>query len=160
MNAQPRNDKAPAAGAVFHLLGNLIRFKASGRDTGNAYSLVEVTTAPGAGTPPHRQAGDDEAFLVLEGTYEFMREGETITAGPGAYVFIPRGALHAFRNAGSAPSRMLIINSPGGLHENFFAEAGDPIAEDAGFPPAAAPDMPRLMAASARYGISYPAPAA
>lgn len=157
MNAQARTTDAPAQSAVFHLLGNLIRFKASGRETGNAYSLVDVTTAPGAGTPPHTQSGDDEAFLVLEGSYEFMRAGETIVGTPGTYVFIPRGTLHAFRNTSEAPARMLIINSPGGLHERFFAEAGDPVDEGAGFPPVGAPDMPRLLAASARYGIAYPA---
>ncbi len=159
MNAQPRAAEASARPAVFHLLGNLIHFKASGRETGNAYSLVDVTTAPGAGTPPHTQSGDDEAFLVLEGTYEFMHAGKTIAGTPGTYLFIPRGDLHAFRNAGSAPARMLIINSPGGLHEKFFAEAGDPVEDGAGFPPASEPDMPRLLAASARYGIAYPAPA-
>ena len=158
MNAQPRTTDASAKSAVFHLLGNLIRFKASGRQTGNAYSLVEVTTAPGAGTPPHTQSGDDEAFLVLEGTYEFMQAGKTIEGTPGTYLFIPRGDLHAFRNSGQVPAKMLIINSPGGLHEKFFAEAGDPVEDGAGFPPAGAPDMPRLLAASARYGIAYPTP--
>lgn len=158
MNAQPHPIDSSSSEAVFHLLGNLIRFKASGRDTANAYSLVEVTTAPGAGTPPHTQAGDDEAFLVLEGEYEFMRDGHVIEGKPGSFVFIPRGHLHSFRNPGQTPSRMLIINSPGGLHERFFAEAGDPVPAGAGFPPAGEPDMPRLLAASARYGIAYPEP--
>lgn len=159
MNAQPRAADASSHEAVFHLLGNLIRFKARGRDTNNAYSLVEVTTAPGAGTPPHTQSGDDEAFFVLEGTYEFMHAGRIIEGRPGTYVFIPRGDLHCFKNSGTTVAKMLIINSPGGLHENFFAEAGDPIPAGAGFPPPAAPDMPRLLAASARYGIAYPEPA-
>ncbi|MDB5527624.1 MAG: hypothetical protein JWR51_727 [Devosia sp.] len=145
---------------VVHLLGNLIQFKAVGAATGNAYSLVEVTTAPGAGTPPHFQKEDDEAFFVLEGSYEFMHNGQTIKGVPGTYVFIKRGEPHAFRNTGTAPAKMLIINSPGGLHENFFLEAGDPIAVGAGFPAPAAPDMPRLGAAAARYGIEFLPPQA
>lgn len=144
-----------SAEQVVHLLGNLIRFKARGADTGNAYSLVEVTTAPGAGTPPHVQNGDDEAFLVLEGRYDFMHMGKEIAGTPGTFVFVARGEPHAFRNAGDAPAKMLIINSPGGLHEQFFMQAGDPVAADAGFPPAAPPDMPRLMAAADRFGIAF-----
>lgn len=143
-----------------HLLGNLVQFKAVGTATGNAYSLVEVTTAPGAGTPPHLQKEDDEAFFVLEGRYEFMHNGQAVKGVPGTFVFIKRGEPHAFRNAGTSPAKMLIINSPGGLHENFFREAGDPIAEGAGFPAPAAPDMPRLGAAAARYRIEFLPPQA
>src|SRR5688572_9376323 len=97
---------------TIHLLGNLIAIRAGGTRTNNAYSLVEVTTAPGAGTPPHTQNCDDEAFYVLAGTYEFMHEGTTIAGTPGTFVFVKRGEAHAFRNAGSEPARMLIINSP------------------------------------------------
>lgn len=150
---------ANSAEQVVHLLGNLVRFKARGADTGNAYSLVEVTTAPGAGTPPHTQKDDDEAFFVLEGRYDFMHEGRQIVGVPGTFVFVARGEAHAFQNNSGAPARMLIINSPGGLHEQFFMEAGDPVAADAGFPAPAAPDMPRLMAAANRFGISFLPPA-
>lgn len=147
--------QVPTTAKYVHLLGNLIDFKAKGADTGNAYSLVEVQTAPGAGTPPHVQNGDDEAFFVLEGRYEFMHKGQAIDGVPGTFVFIRRGEPHAFRNAGDRPARMLIINSPGGLHEKFFAEAGDEVPAGSGFPPPAAPDMPRLGAAADRYGIAF-----
>ena len=141
--------------ATYHLLGNVIRFKASGALTNNAYSLVEITTAPGAGTPPHRQQQDDEAFLVLQGSYEFMHNGQTVSAGPGDFLFVGKGEAHAFRNSGSTEAKMLIINSPAGLHENFFREAGDPMGADEAMPEPAAPNMPRLGAAAARYGIEF-----
>ncbi len=140
---------------AYHLLGNIIRFKADGGRTNGAYSLAEITTAPGAGTPPHRQNDDDEAFYVLEGTYEFMHNGETVTAGPGEFLFVAKGEPHAFANPGTATARMLVINSPAGLHENFFREAGDPIGADQPMPAPSAPDMPRLGAAAARYGIEF-----
>ena len=141
--------------ATYHLLGNIIRFKAQGELTNNAYSLVEVTTAPGAGTPPHWQKEDDEAFLIIEGSYEFMHNGQTVTAGPGDFLFVRKGEAHAFRNSGLDEAKMLIINSPAGLHENFFREAGDLIEADDGMPAPSAPDMPRLGAAAARYGIEF-----
>ena len=149
----------PSNSEKLHLLGNIISFHAGAERTGSAYSLTEIVTAPGAGTPPHIQRGDDEAFYVLEGSYEFFHEGRTFSASPGAFVFVGRGEAHAFRNVGATPARMLIINSPGGLHEGFFKEAGDPIAAGADFPPPSAPDMPRLLAAAGRYGIEFLPPA-
>ena len=155
MNYQATAASTKSEASTVHLLGNLVTFLARGETTNNAYSLVEVRTAPGAGTPPHMQKDDDEAFYVLEGSYEFMLNGEAIKGEPGSFVFVPRGAAHAFRNGGSAPARMLIINSPGGLHEGFFAEAGDPVDGASSFPPPAEPDMPRLLTAAGRFGIEF-----
>lgn len=138
-----------------HLLGNIINFLATGSDTSGAYSLVEVTTAPGAGTPPHRQNDDEELFYVLEGTYEFLQGERRLTAGPGSHVMIQRGQAHAFRNAGSSNARMLIVNSPGGYHENFFLEAGKAIDASFKTPVDGLPDMPVLLAAAQRYGIEF-----
>lgn len=140
---------------AYHLLGNIIRIKANGERTNQAYSLVEITTAPGAGTPPHRQKDDDEAFYILEGSYEFMLNGKSLAPEPGQLLFVAKGEAHAFKNVGTSNARMLIINSPAGLHENFFAEAGDPIAPNQPMPAPAAPDMARLGAAAARYGIEF-----
>ena len=53
---------------------------------------------------------------------------------------------------------MLIINRREGLHENFFAEAGEPVADATSFPPMIPPDVPKIVAASARYGIEMLAP--
>lgn len=135
-----------------HLLGNLISFKGRGTATGNSFSLVDMRSAPGAGTPPHRQK-DEEAFYVLEGTYEIMLDGQIYTGKPGDFFYVKPGQPHAFKNNGDQPARMLIINLPGGTHESFFADAGDEVADVTTFPPAGAPDLPRLGAASARHGI-------
>ena len=99
-------------------------------------------------------------MCIRDSRYAFMHKGEAIDGVPGTFVFIRRGEPHAFRNAGETTARMLIINSPGGLHEKFFAEAGDEMAVGSGFPPPAAPDMPRLGAAADRYGIAFLPPQA
>src|SRR5919206_2886477 len=70
---------------TYHLLGNLLRFHARSADTGGAYCLVESLTAPGAGAPPNRHPSDDEAFYVLDGRFEFMVDGQTISAGAGSF---------------------------------------------------------------------------
>jgi quercetin dioxygenase-like cupin family protein len=145
----------PAPAETVHLLGNLITFRATSAMTGGAFSIAEARTAPGQGSPPHLQRRDVEAFLVLEGSYEFTVGGETRVEGPGGFVLVPADVPHWFRNPTDADSRMLIINLPGGLHEAFFREAGDPVADATTFPPMGAPDVPRMMGVAAGYGIEF-----
>jgi len=142
---------------TYHLLGNLLRFLARSPETGGAYCLVEALTAPGAGAPPNRHPSDDEAFYVLDGAFEFMIEGERIAAGPGAFVKIPTGAVHAFTNVGAAPGRLLILNSPGRVHDGFFHEAGEPLPPGTREipPPSGAPDIPRLIEIGRRNGLEF-----
>jgi quercetin dioxygenase-like cupin family protein len=138
-------------GLTLRVATDLVTFKAVGSGTNGAYSLIEGLTQPGQGVPPHRQ-GDDEAFFILEGTYTIQVGGETRVAGPGEFIFIPRGTVHAFLNTGDAPSRMLVINSPAGAHEQFFVEAGE-VVDDPTIPMTGEPNIPRLMAAAQRHGI-------
>lgn len=141
-------------GVTVQVLTELITFKVTSEQTDGAYTLCETITAPGGGVPPHIQHRDTEAFYVLDGTYTFMLNGDIVEAGPGEHIFIPVGAVHSFQNGGSEPARMLILNSPGGVHEAFFKEVGVPV-EDPANPPA--PDMDaqvaKVMAAAPNYGI-------
>ena len=66
---------------------------------------------------------------MLEGSYEIFLDGKTERRGPGDFVNILSGVAHGFRNAGACTARMLIINVPGGIHEHFFADAGDPVGQ-------------------------------
>ena len=157
-SSSPTSDLAPCApppqiGSTLHLLGSLVTFRATTAQTQGSFSLVETCTAPGQGTPPHTHASDTEAFLVLEGEYEFMVGEVTTRSGPGSFHFVPTGTPHAFSNPGDTPARMLILHTPGLQHEQFFLEAGDPVADATHFPPLAPPDLPRLMQAAQRNGI-------
>lgn len=149
---------APRAGATVHLLGTLVTFRATAGDTNGAFSLAEIAVSPGAGTPPHHH-DDAEAFLVLDGEISFLLAGETLAKGPGDFVHIPSQAVHAFSNESDKPARMLGINLPGGPHERFFAEAGESMADAASFPPPSQPDIPKLMGAAGRHGITILPPA-
>ena len=55
-----------------------------------------------------------------------------MTAGPGAFVFLPRDVPHGFRIQGDAPARLLLLCSPGGF-ERFVVEMSEahhaPMAE-------------------------------
>jgi quercetin dioxygenase-like cupin family protein len=159
--AAPASGAVPAQGSTVHVLGNLITFLLRGQDTGMAFSMVECRTAPGAGSPPHLHTADEEAFHVLEGTYEFRVAGRSVTAGPGQVVTVKRGQPHIFRNAGEMPARMLILNWPADMHERFFAAIGDPVAPGTtDFPAMGAPDMPKILAAATASGIELLPPQA
>ncbi|HEX2526005.1 MAG TPA: cupin domain-containing protein [Geminicoccus sp.] len=142
----------PGIGDTVHLLGTLITFKATARETDGTFSLVEVATGVGQETPPHLQRDDAESFYVLEGTYEITVAGQARQCGRGSFVHVPRGVVHGFRNAGDRTARMLILNVPGGIHERFYADAGEPVADPAGFTPSA-PDVSKITDACRRYGI-------
>lgn len=145
----------PPLGKPLHFLGNLLVFRAAAADTEGSFSLVEVTTAPGAGAPAHRQT-DEEAFLVLEGQYEYRIGETTRLCGPGEFVHVKPGVPHAFRNPTDRPARMLVMNLPGGPHESFFLSVCDPVADGVdGFPQMTPPDMERIGAAAVRAGIAF-----
>jgi mannose-6-phosphate isomerase-like protein (cupin superfamily) len=104
-----------------NVFGTFVDIRLSATETGGAYSLYEVTVAPGDGPPPHVQSREDEAFTVLEGEFEVLC-GEQITRiGPGASVFLPRHIPHTFKNVGQATGRLMGIATPAG-HEAFFLE--------------------------------------
>ena len=118
-----------------------------------------MVTHPGGGPPLHVQHREDESFYVLEGEYEFLVEGRTINAGAGSLIYVPKGNLHAHQNVGEGIGRMLVSQTPGGLHERFFEEIGEemkdgstvPVSEDP-------PDMERIAKLAAEYGIEIPPP--
>ena len=49
----------------------------------------------------------NELVAVAEGRLELEVAGETLVAGPGDEVFIPRGAVHSVRNVHEATTRWL-----------------------------------------------------
>ncbi len=139
------------------VLGELVTYKVTAEQTGGAYSLFEVVTRPGGGPPPHVQHQEDECFYVLEGEFEFPNYSDVVRAGAGSLIYVPRGNLHTYKNVGSEPGRMLVSQTPGGLHERFFEELGEE-AQDLTTPPTpeGLPDVRRIVMTAAKYGIEIP----
>jgi quercetin dioxygenase-like cupin family protein len=141
---------------TLHFLGNILTFRARYADTKESFTVIEVLTAPNAGPPPHSQS-DQEAFLVLEGCYEILVGDEVRQCGPGDFVHVPPGIMHTFRNIAETPSKMMLINFPGDLHEAFFLEIADTVpAGTTAFPPVSQPNIPKIVETAARYGIDIP----
>ncbi len=145
----------PGEGRILRVLGQLVTYKITSDQTGGAYSLFEVASQPGIGAPPHVQHRQDEAFYVLEGEYEFLVEGRTITAGAGSLIYVPKGNLHSHINVGEDIGRMLVSQTPGGLHERFFEEVG--VEAKSNVVMAAleknSSEVARITEIAARYGI-------
>ncbi len=141
-------------GAAYCLGDALVIFKAVAAETNGAFALFEMHTEPGDGMPAHRQRYDDEAIWVLQGSYIFQLGERTVTLAAGDYVFVPRGTVHAYTNRGDTPARMLIVLTPGGIHERFFAEVGESIEDrNVRRGPAGSPDLARLRGIALKYGI-------
>ena len=139
------------AGPTYRVANDLVTFKAVAADTNGAYALFEICTGPGGGMPPHRQRYTDEAFWVLEGVYRFLLDTREVRLGAGDYARVPRGTAHGYTNSGATPARMLVLATPGGIHERFFAEAGEVI--EMGVTLACPPDIARLARIAPNYGI-------
>jgi mannose-6-phosphate isomerase-like protein (cupin superfamily) len=82
-------------------------------ESGSAdFSVFESSPPPGRpGPAPHLHGSYDEAWFIIEGTVEFLLNGQRERQGAGGFVFVPRGVVHSFANPGPAEARMLVIGS-------------------------------------------------
>jgi len=143
----------PGEGRSVWVVGDLYTFLATGEDTNGAYALIHATVPPGSGPPPHIHHREDEAFFVLEGELSFQVDGRSTSATARAWVTLPKGTLHAFRNTGPTPAQMLILVNPSGL-ERYFAEVGHASKEESVTPAA----LEKLLAVAPKYGLEVHLP--
>jgi quercetin dioxygenase-like cupin family protein len=134
------------------IVGDTMTLKATAESTGGTLTLLENLTAPGGGPPPHVHTREDEFFYVLDGTFEIRIGDEVHSLGPGGFAYVPRGAVHNFRNTAESPSRILVGFTPGGM-DGFFRESGRPATDDGPPPPVDEDEIARTMAAAPKYGV-------
>jgi quercetin dioxygenase-like cupin family protein len=143
-------------GPALWFLNTLTVVKASAKQTGSAFGLIENLAPVGAGSPYHVHRAEDETFYVLEGELEFISGERRLVGGPGSYVFLPRDIPHGFRVVGTSPARFLILVTPGGF-EGFVMDMGQP-ASALTLPVPSPPDMDKLIALAAKYRIEILGP--
>jgi quercetin dioxygenase-like cupin family protein len=139
----------------FRFLGLPTVMRATGHTTNGAFGLVENWMPAGFASPYHTHHLEDEAFYVLEGELSFVCGGTWLTAGPGTFVFGPRNIPHGFKVQGTTPARMLLLCAPAGF-EQFVLDLSEP--EPAPGVPPAPPDIAKLVAVAAKYGVDILGP--
>ena len=137
----------PGAGKDLHAFGNVLNVMLSGEQTGNQLSIMSEVTPPGGGPPMHVHSREDEIFLVIDGRISYCVNGEWTEVEPGGVVYLPRGAVHGFRNVGETPSRHWIITTPSGFEVFFSRCAGE-------FAKATGPDMGRIIEIFSEHGLA------
>jgi mannose-6-phosphate isomerase-like protein (cupin superfamily) len=144
---------AAGEGEASWWLGGLATIKATGKETGGRYTLVEVLEPDGAEAPLHVHHNEDEGFWILEGELTFRVGDQTLQASPGSFVFGPKGVPHTYRVA-AGPAKLLFILSPAGFEELIHATS-EP-AEALTLPPPSEPpteaEMESLAAIVRQYG--------
>jgi mannose-6-phosphate isomerase-like protein (cupin superfamily) len=114
----------PGEGETVSLRGTEVIFKAAGqRETGGP-TVIEFIAAPGFSTGDHVHSQVEEIFYVIEGEFD-IRSGEwSGRVGPGSMVRVAPGTADGFGNPGQSPATILLIISPGGVHDGYFRELG------------------------------------
>jgi mannose-6-phosphate isomerase-like protein (cupin superfamily) len=129
---------------------------ASVETTDGALGLIDCLVPPGFSPPLHVHSREDEPMYVIEGRVRYQIGDGSFEAGPGSFVFLPRGVPHTFIVEGDRPARILEFALPGGL-ERFHVDAGVP-AQGPGLPPPSPPDLPLLDELAGRYGVRHIGP--
>jgi len=126
MNAPEHPDEArvialPKDGGRRYEMGGLTAlFKADEAETGARYSVSEWILEPGQpGVGAHSHEANEELFFVMEGTPEILIGESWEAFAAGAFVRIPGGVAHDFRNRGETPARLLNVFLPGGFERDM-----------------------------------------
>jgi quercetin dioxygenase-like cupin family protein len=102
--------------------GNTIALAAGATDSNGAFALLDYELAPGfSALPPHVHQREDAAIYVLEGRLLVQLGRAKRLVGPGEFIFLPRGVVHAQSNPGSRPVRFLVLIIPGGFESCYPA---------------------------------------
>jgi mannose-6-phosphate isomerase-like protein (cupin superfamily) len=99
------------------VIGDKLEFLKTARETGGAYTLVEIELAPGGSNIPHIHQAFSETFIPVEGTLEVRNGDQKVLLQPGQVHTAPAGVIHCFRNPTNKPVRFQAELRPG--HEGF-----------------------------------------
>ena len=79
--------------------------------TNNGYTTILMAHPPLVGPALHYHPHGVETFFVVEGSYIFTLDGETIEANKGDFILIPQNAPHKY-NSGPEGGKVLVTTPP------------------------------------------------
>ncbi|MGZ4173695.1 MAG: quercetin 2,3-dioxygenase [Solirubrobacteraceae bacterium] len=144
-------------GEALWFLGLLATIKASSESTAGRVAVIEHHAPRGSGSPLHVHHNEDEWFYVTAGELTFWVGGQIIGAPAGSFVYGPRDIPHTF-TVSSEEARFLLVLEPAGF-EQFMRALSEP-AQSLTIPPAPTepPDIARMTAIAADYGVEIIGP--
>lgn len=149
----------PEGGEILAVVGGNYRVLVSGRQTGGAFSTIEMLVPPQNGPGPHSHADFYESFYIIEGEVEVHSEAGFYTAKKGSFVVVPEGGVvHYFKNVSHKLAQLLCTVVPAGL-EGFFEEIGETVAAGQFLPlsPMEPESIKKLQAIAQKHGqVVYP----
>ena len=106
---------AAGGGETFWWESQLFTIKCSEGGLG----LVDCTLEAGSEPPMHIHTQETEFIYVLDGELTVYVADETLTAGPGGFVFLPRNVPHTFAVDGTGEARAFLMYAPNGFERVF-----------------------------------------
>jgi quercetin dioxygenase-like cupin family protein len=136
---------------------DVVEFRVTSKQSGDALVAYDVTFAPGGGPPMLHRHEAFELFRVDAGELAFYLEGDDgetrrQVVAAGTVVAIPGGREHTVRNESAAPARAFAVLSPGAGMERFARGAGELAGHGEGA------DVGEVMALAAANGIEITRP--
>ncbi|MET0704418.1 MAG: cupin domain-containing protein [Mycobacterium sp.] len=148
---------SPEAQSAVWFLGALVTIRIGGTHSGGSLAILDHTAERGYHSPRHVHSRDEETFFVLDGELRLEIDDQTLSAGPGVAVVLPRARPHAFVVTSPA-ARFLTLHTPAGF-EGLVRRAGTPAAS-LSLPPVdlLATDPVELAALAAHYEVEITGP--
>jgi mannose-6-phosphate isomerase-like protein (cupin superfamily) len=118
--------RADAEPELRHASGGSCSYLATGESTEGAFGLYRWDMGPvPSGPAAHFHRSISESFFVLSGVVRLYDGAAWQEAGPGNFLYVPEGGIHAFRNESGVPASMLILFAPGAPREDYFETLSD-----------------------------------
>ena len=146
---------ADGEGKAVWFANALMVVKAATEETQGRFACMDQRVPAGYAAPLHIHHDEDEAWYILEGEATFYCGDDCFTAGPGAWVVLPRDVPHAFK-VGANDARLLTFTVPSGFAD-FVVASSEPAPEQV-IPPQGPVDVARMQEIAARYHIEIVGP--
>lgn len=99
-------------------LKDLIEFQPGGKVRKRVFitdkiEMELVCYEPGTSTVEHHHVGQDEIFMIVEGTGTITIGGEPVRVGPGSLVYAPADIKHGIQPDPEGKMVMVFVKAPG-----------------------------------------------
>jgi quercetin dioxygenase-like cupin family protein len=137
--------------------GGRYTIKTAAEHTDGRLLQMLCTDARGAAPPLHMHPDVDETFYLIDGELTILVGDERIEAGPGDFVFGPKGVPHTYV-ARSEQAEFLATFAPASM-DRFFEELGGVrVVPGEPAPAASYPDPVAFARGAAKWGVEIVGP--